>query len=60
MTQSTRPLLDAKDLQAEYGLNRRQSYEVLHRVGVRIGQRRLVVLRERLVAFLGSDGTAPP
>jgi hypothetical protein len=52
-------LLDARDLQAEYGLNRRQSYEVLHRIGVRITPGRLVVLRERLLAYLSGEVVAP-
>lgn len=56
---TAKPLLDAADLQREFGLNRRQSYEVLHRVGVRIGERRLLVLRERLISFLGGEGSSP-
>jgi hypothetical protein len=53
-------LLDARDLQADWGMNRRQAYAVLHTIGVRVTPRRLVVHRERLLAFLGGEGTAPP
>ena len=45
-------LLDARDLQADWGMNRRQAYAVLHAVGVRITPRRLVVLKSRLEAYL--------
>ena len=56
-----RQLLDAKDLQADpYGLSRYAAYELLHQIGVRVTPRRLVVLRERLLAFLGGEGTADP
>lgn len=55
-----KPLLDARDLQAEFGLTRRQAYAVLAKVGVRITTRRVVVLRERLERFLAGevDGAA--
>lgn len=55
-----KPLLDARDLQAEYALTRRQAYAVLAKVGVRISPRRLVVLRDRLERFLAgeADGVA--
>jgi hypothetical protein len=45
-------LLDARDLQAEFGMSRHAAYEVLHTIGVRITPRRLVVLRPRLEAYL--------
>jgi hypothetical protein len=53
MTQAAKPLLDAADIQSEYGTTRRQAYAVLHAVGVRITPRRLVVLRSRLEEHLG-------
>lgn len=53
-----RQLLDARGLQTEYGLNRRQAYVLLNAVGVRITPRRLVVLRERAIEFL--SGKASP
>lgn len=50
-------LLDARDLQIDYGLNRRQAYALLSAVGCRITPRRLVVLRERALEYLGGgDG----
>jgi hypothetical protein len=65
-----KPLLDARDLQAEYSLNRRQAYALLDQIGVRITPRRLVVLRSRLEEHLGGgdvithngtgDGSRPP
>jgi hypothetical protein len=48
-----KPLLDAKDLQAEYGVSRHAAYELLHRLGVYVTERRVVVLRSRLEAHLG-------
>jgi hypothetical protein len=52
-----RRLLDAKDLQGpEFGLSRQAAYRVLRTVGVRITERRLVVLRSQLEQFLrGGD-----
>lgn len=51
-----KPLLDARDLQTEFGLSRRQAYAVLGRIGCRVTPRRLVVLRERLERFLAGEG----
>jgi hypothetical protein len=51
-------LLDAKAIQRDYGLNRRQSYAVLSAVGVRISPRRIVALTERVEEFLrGGEAT---
>jgi hypothetical protein len=46
-------LVDAKDLQRDWGLNRRQAYRVLASVGVRISERRIVALASRVEEFLG-------
>jgi hypothetical protein len=51
-----RRLLNAKDLQDEFGLSRAAAYAVLHKIGVQVTERRIVVLRERLEAFLAGDG----
>jgi hypothetical protein len=52
---SRKPVLDAKDLQTEYGMAVHMSYEVLRRIGVRITPRRLVVGRERLERYLNGE-----
>jgi hypothetical protein len=50
-----KPVLDAAAIQAEYDLNRRQSYAVLRAVGLRISPRRLVALRSRVEDYLAGD-----
>jgi hypothetical protein len=65
-----RPVLDAVDIQDEYGLNRRQAYAVLHAIGVRVTPRRWVALRSSVESYLGGgdamsengagNGTRPP
>jgi hypothetical protein len=57
---SDRPLLDAADLQREYGLSRHAAYELLHRLGVYVTERRVVVLRSRLEEHLAGGGRDEP